>query len=296
MLTKRKNKHKKILLIIAFVFIWLIICTGTVFLCKIIFSQPKETPKIILKNSQLAIKLQPIIIKPTNPTLTDQTAPKAKSVPILMYHFFYNSADGGIGEDNNWVDTVIFDQQMKYLVDNDYYFPTWDEIKQYIAGTISLPEKSIVITDDDGSATFFNLAVPILTKYKIPVTSFIITSWTDPKNITTDKTIVTFMSHSHAMHTEGCEGGYGGLFRCLDHDKAIADLLTSKNIVEGGDVFCYPFGDYNEQEMQELQEAGFSLAVTTEYGKATPGDNPLLLPRIRISRSTNLDSFIDAIN
>ena len=103
------------------------------------------------------------------------------------------------------------------------------------------------------------------------------------------------MSHSHAMHTGGCEGGKGGLFRCLEHDKAIADLETSRQIIGGGDVFCYPFGDYTDQSVQELTEAGFKLAVTTEYGKAKPGMDPLLLPRIRISQSTDLASFISAI-
>jgi peptidoglycan/xylan/chitin deacetylase (PgdA/CDA1 family) len=138
--------------------------------------------------------------------------------------------------------------------------------------------------------------VPILKKYNIPATSFLITSWNDPKNITTNKDLITFMSHSHAMHDGGCEGGHGGLFRCLEHDKAIADLETSRQIINGGDVFCYPFGDYTDQAIQELKEAGFKMAVTTEYGKAEPGMNPLLLPRVRISQTTSLNAFINAIN
>ena len=293
-----KNKNKKSLLIkIAAASTVLIVFVATVILCNISFSQP--TPKIsheaTLTTSQPLTEIKPIEARPINLTLTDPNAPKSTALPILMYHFFYDPARGETGGDNNWLDVKTFEDQIKYLTDNNYYFPNWDEVKQYVAGQLSLPEKSIVLTDDDGSSSFFDLAVPILTKYKVPVTSFVITSWTDPKTINTDKNLVTFMSHSHDMHQAGCEGGHGGLFRCLDHDKAIADLTTSRNMIGGGDVFCYPFGDYTDQAIQELKEAGFALAVTTEYGKAMIGSDPLLLPRIRISKTTDLASFISTI-
>lgn len=289
----KKRNHTKI--IIATVLGWLIIGAMTLYACQILF--PKQNTRAeVIDNTQLQKTVEPVKpAKPVNPTITNPSLPKATSVPILMYHFFYDSAAGGKGEDGNWIDTKTFDEHIKYLSDNKYYFPTWDEVKQFIAGEISLPEKSIVVTADDGNPSFFNLAVPILTKYNVPATSFLITSWTDPKNITTNKDLITFMSHSHAMHDGGCEGGHGGLFRCLEHDKAIADLKTSRDIIGGGDVFCYPFGDYTDQAIQELKEAGFKIAVTTEYGKAEPGMNPLLLPRIRISQTTDLASFISAI-
>ncbi len=296
MQSNRHTKQSKLKSVIGITFCLLIISIVTVILCQNIFPKPIKQQEITdTTKSSIEIKSEEPI-KPMNPTLKDPSLPTAKSIPILMYHFFYDSSAGGTGEDGNFIDTEVFEQHIKYLVDNKYYFPTWDEVKQYIAGSISLPEKSIVITDDDGSGTFFSLAVPILTKYKVPVTSFLITSWTDPKSINTDRSLVTFMSHSHDMHQGGCEGGHGGLFRCLDHDKAVADLITSKNITGGGDVFCYPFGDYTDQAIQELKDAGFSLAVTTEYSKAEPGMNPLLLPRIRISQSTDINSFVNAIN
>ena len=55
-----------------------------------------------------------------------------KSIPILMYHFFYDSSNGQNGIDSNWIDIKKFEEQIKYLVDNDYYFPTWKEIELYL--------------------------------------------------------------------------------------------------------------------------------------------------------------------
>lgn len=34
---------------------------------------------------------------------------------------------------------------MKYLSENNYYFPTWDEVASFIDGKQVLPEKSVVI-------------------------------------------------------------------------------------------------------------------------------------------------------
>lgn len=298
--SNRFHRHHKMVLIIVGVLLFFV---AGLFLGAYLFHKDKDVSTNTQPNpeQQIAttepsqVETKPTKITQINPTLTNPDAPKLEALPILMYHFFYDSAAGGSGPDGNWVDTATFESHIKYLADNNYYFPTWDEVRQFVNGETSLPEKSIVITDDDGSSSFFSLAVPILAKYKVPVTSFIITSWTDPKTIDTDTSIVTFMSHSHDMHRGGCEGGAGGIFRCLDHDDAMNDLETSKKIVNGGDVFCYPFGDYTDQSIQELKDAKFSLAVTTKYGKVTDETDPLLMPRIRISQSTDLDSFIAAI-
>ena len=39
----------------------------------------------------------------------------------------------------------------------------------------------------------------------------------------------------------------------------------------------------------------FLCAVTTEYGKAKPGDDPLLLPRVRMTNGQSLKAFIDKV-
>ena len=40
-----------------------------------------------------------------------------------------------------------------------------------------------------------------------------------------------------------------------------------------------------------VKEAGFLCAVTTQPGKAKPGDSPLLLPRVRMSLAQSLEAF-----
>ena len=226
------------------------------------------------------------------PPATNNTS----GVPILMYHFFYDSSKGETPQDSNFTDVVVFDQQMKYLRDNNYYFPTWSELNDYFDGKLNLPQKSIIITDDDGSSTFFSLAYPVLVKYQIPATSFLITSWSGgPAQFNVDRNLISFQSHSDAMHTGGCDTGHGGLFQCIDYQSGYDDLQKSIQIVGSNDVFCYPFGDYNDFTKQLLRDTGFKFAVTTEWGTAQLGMDKLALPRVRIQGTYDLADFIAVI-
>ena len=136
-------------------------------------------------------------------------------LPVLMYHFFYDKSKDS-GKDGNWIEISDFEEQMKYLSENDFYFPTWEQVENYIDGKQELPEKSIVITVDDGDPSFFELAVPIIQKYKIPTTSFVITYWYG--NRANDKQeYVSYQSHSYDMHKAGKNGK--GVMLSWDYDK-----------------------------------------------------------------------------
>lgn len=217
-------------------------------------------------------------------------------ISILMYHFFYDDSTKTHATDNNWIYISDFEEQVKYLVDNNYYFPTWKEIELYLDGKIKLPDKSIVITVDDGDPSFFNLGVPVLEKYKVPATSFMITSWYSPSNYKYDSSLISIESHSNNMHRGGCSTGHKGLFQCIDEEKGIQDLKESISVTKSNMVFCYPFGDVNEREKVMLNKTGFHLAVTTKYGKIKPDMDKLELPRIRVSGGNSINYFIKSIN
>jgi len=58
-----------------------------------------------------------------------------------------------------------------------------------------------------------------------------------------------------------------------------------------GEAFAYPFGDYTDTCEAAVKEAGFLCAFTTEYGKVHPGDDPYLLPRIRVNGGCTPEEF-----
>ena len=182
---------------------------------------------------------------------------------------------------------------MKYLTENDYYFPTWEEVNNYVEGKSKLPSKSVVLTSDDGHASFFELAVPLMQKYKVPVTSFVVTDWYDySQNISID--CVVWGSHSAAMHVAGANGK--GAMVNWSYDEILRDLNKSyESLLGKANVFCYPFGHYNDTAIKALQNSKFIMAFTVEGGRVKPGMNKFTLPRVRISDGNSLTYFINSV-
>lgn len=222
-------------------------------------------------------------------------------LPVLMYHFFYEKDDPNyIGKtpDNNILLIDDFIEQMQYLKEDNFYFPTWEEVEEYIDGKQNLPEKSVVITDDDGNTSFFILAVPVIEELGIPVTSFIITNLYEAR-LQEKYEFINYQSHSDDMHQAGSNGK--GAMVNWKYDEIVSDLKESKNKIEkytnrNCNVFCYPFGHYNEVAKKALKDTGFNFAFTVESGRVKIGADKYALPRVRINRTTTLNEFKKAVN
>lgn len=225
-------------------------------------------------------------------TATDQDH-KTNGLSICMYHYVYDKNNPPKEQlNNNFIEVHDLEAELKYLTENNYYFPTWEEVRKYVKGELLLPKKSVVLTFDDGAYSFLNLGVPLFNKYKVPVTSFLIGNLEGKKKVKKYASeYMTFQSHSYNMHRGGGNIGHGGIFPVMNHDDAVADLQKSIRIGGNSDAFAYPYGDYNDSCIQAVKDAGFKCAVTTEYGRAKVGDDPLVLPRIRMLRGQSLDSF-----
>ena len=222
-------------------------------------------------------------------------------LPVLMYHFFYSKDDpnyAGKTPDNNVLMVEKFKEQMEYLSNENFYFPTWDEVEDYIDGKIELPEKSVVITDDDGNHTFFALAVPVIEELKIPVTSFVITGWYEER-LDEKYEYVNYQSHSDDMHKSGANGK--GAIVNWSYSDIANDLTNSKNKIESHtgnkcNIFCYPFGHYNDTAIKALSDTGYNLAFTVEGGRVKKGANKYKLPRVRINGNTSINEFKKSVN
>lgn len=217
-------------------------------------------------------------------------------LPICMYHYVYDPSDPPEDLNSNYISTDSLAEEMKYLHENGYYFPTWQEVRDYVDGKLLLPEKSIVITFDDGP-NYMYLGTPILEQYQTPATSFVIASYWDTREMLYgySSDYLTFESHSYKMHQGGGEIGHGGIYTAMTKEQVLEDLKKSFEICGNRDAFAYPFGDYTKEGCSTLEEAGLLCAVTTDNAKCYPGDNPYLLPRVRMLGSQTLDEFISAI-
>ena len=223
------------------------------------------------------------------------TQRETAGLPICMYHYVYDENDPP--EDlnrryGNYISAQALTEEIRWLKSEDYYFPTWKEVRAYADGELILPEKSIVLTFDDGEKATLEMLIPLLEECQVPVTSFLITSKKgESKVVEYTSEYLIYQSHTHDMHKSGGVAGHRGLFPVIGEEEGMVDLEKSIEICGSRDAFAYPYGDYSDSAIAMLKEAGFLCAVTTQPGRVFPGDDPYLLPRQRMSLGQSMETF-----
>ncbi|NLC96097.1 MAG: polysaccharide deacetylase family protein [Erysipelotrichaceae bacterium] len=224
----------------------------------------------------------------------------AKEIPVLMYHFFYSQENGETRVDGNYVEVNEFNEHLLTIKDEGFITLTMQEVLLFMEERAKLPEKSVVITIDDGDPSVLKYAYPLIKEYKMNATMFLITATEDPvlnyDYIMMREDGIELQSHSWLMHTGGCPNqGHGGRLQCVDYETGVQDTKLSFDYVDGGFVYCYPFGDVNEHAKSIIKDGGAKLAFTTAYGKIKQGMDLLELPRIRVTGGNGISAFKKSI-
>ena len=229
-------------------------------------------------------------------TVLPNTEYEAPGFPICMYHYVYDENDPPDDLNRrygNYISVQALTEEINWLKQEGYYFPSWQEVRDYADGRLILPDKSIVLTFDDGERATLELAVPLMDKLRVPWTSFLITSKKGEEKVEEFQSrYLNFQSHTHDMHRAGGVRGHRGILPVSRRMDGMNDLLTSIRIVGSNEAFAYPYGDYSDNARLMIEQAGFRCAVTTQPGWVHPGMDPLKLPRQRMSLGQSLDSFI----
>jgi len=196
-----------------------------------------------------------------------------KKIKTLTYHFLYDSetekCDQSICQSLNQ-----FESHLKYIRENDYFTLKLNELELYLDGKLQIPEKSIVLTIDDGTV-FNSNAIKLLEKYEVNATLFVITGWVGTNHLQSE--YLDLESHTDKMHNQyECKGygNQGGGILCLDEEYVLNDLKTSQEKLGGSKYFAYPFFDFNDRAITLLKKAGFKLAFIGQYdtdGYSYPG-------------------------
>lgn len=214
----------------------------------------------------------------------------ATSIPVLNYHFFYS--DGEPCNEIICLNINKLEEQFKYLNDNGFKTLTMREYIDWYDGKIELPNKSVLITIDDGAMGTDTHLPRLLEKYQIQATLFLITAWW-PK----EKYVSPYLeieSHGHDIHIYGDCGKEKLL--CLNLEEKINDFQKSIDLLGTKQAFCYPFYEYDNISFNALKETGFEVAFWGGGYNSTRKNNRYLLPRYPIFSDITLQQFINIVN
>lgn len=224
---------------------------------------------------------------------------KNQGIAVLNYHFFYDGNKESCNE-TICLDISNFRKQLDYLKNNGYKTLTMQEFNDWMDRKISLPQKSVLLTVDDGamgtSKINGNKLIPILEEYQMHATLFLITGWWDVANYQSE--YLEVYSHGDELHHNNfCRNGscgFKGLY--LSKEELVQDLNISIQKLGKSLAFCYPFYAKNNTMAEALQETGFELAFIGGNKKATQSNNKYSIPRYVVYKNTSLNSFIQMIS
>lgn len=224
-----------------------------------------------------------------------QLAPDEIFVPILMYHHVRINPRP---QDPVWaalnVSPQQLDEQLNYLVTRNFHPVTLDELYTSLQGGEALPSNPIVLTFDDGYRSFYDTVFPLLKKYRVRATEFVITGVVGTAPYLTWNQIIEMDQSglaefgAHTVHHPNLPD--------LSQQAIVTEVTGSKKDLEDHlkkpvHWFAYPYGSYNNLIVQAVQSAGFSGAVSTIYGTAQSGRKLYLLPRIMVDGRFSMDNI-----
>ena len=234
-----------------------------------------------------------------------------RPVPVLMYHHI-NFHKG----DMVTVTPDVFEGQMRHLAHAGYRTLKVGDILNLLEGKSVIKEKAVAVTFDDGWLDNYMFAYPILKRFGINATIFIVTDWVEkasettfpvpgsvPKHAESKKLIAGNEAHkvmlSWKLIREMTRSDYVDFYshtkshpRCdqIPETDLISELAGSKEDIEERlkqpcPYLCWPKGKYNAAAVKTARDVGYQALFTTDPGIVKTGSDPLAIGRIVVKDS-----------
>jgi len=208
-----------------------------------------------------------------------------QTVPVLAYHGFSKDKS-----DRLTVTEAAFKEQMRYLKENDYHVITLDQLLDFLDFKRQVPEKSVVITFDDGRQSIYHIAFPVLRDFGFPASLFISTdliggekalSWKQIKELAENGFDVQSKTRTNRDMTKLKKGeSFEEYFRAVQTEISQSKKIIEKKVKKQCIYMAYPYGWANSLVAAVLKKEGYRGAFTQNRGS-----NPIYVDKYLINRS-----------
>jgi len=224
-----------------------------------------------------------------------------KTIPILCYH----SVNDLSCYESDSISTFNFESHLQYI--SEYLEPIKLDhaIEQVATNKIKL-HNQVVITFDDGYIDNYTQAFPLLMKYNIPATFFIVSNFINKNLCLIDNTEYTSMSWSQIIDmlnsgiiSIGSHTHTHPILSRISNTNVIEELTISKDIIEDKistfvSHFAFPNGQINDLPSNHdslLIQTGYKSGSSTIWSCNNLSSDLYNLKRIMISSTDVLSHF-----
>jgi len=225
-------------------------------------------------------------------------------IPVLVYHRF-----GPEVADSMTVTTPVFESHLKYLQENGYrVIPLRELLGNYLKTGVPPDSRMVAMSADDAHISVYRHALPLVKKYRIPMTLFVYPSavsnasyamtWDQLREL---KGTGFFDFQSHTYWHPNFKKEKEKLCPAEFEKLVEMQFRKSREKVEkelGGKVnlLAWPFGIHDPWLMAKAAEAGYAAAFTIERHPAGREDHPMALPRFLMIDRDRGKAFEQIVN
>lgn len=191
-------------------------------------------------------------------------------IPVLLYHDFVKTVPEKDTDDFNYINTPEgFEENIQVFLENGYTPISMEELNDAYNLKSELPTKPILITFDDGHYSNYEYIYPILKKYNVKASIFVVT----------DKVGKEIDGKKYLGWNECLEMQESGLVEIFSHSKrhVFYDRFPAKEILKDVNesykaieenlgeksfkAFAYPYGAYTRETVLVLKLSGIDMHV-----------------------------------
>lgn len=220
-------------------------------------------------------------------------------IPVLMYHDFAPQVSKD--KESNTVAAGLFEKQLKALLDQGYTLVTFYDLDQYLNKKAGLPLKPVIVTADDSYLSNYTIAYPLLKKYKVSATFFVVTGFigvkTQSDHITWEQAkemeesgLIDIQSHTHTHR----------LFNEMKEEEVLYETSMSFGLIEKNlgqrdvKVLSYPEFRNTMDTKKWVAGQGVDLQVTS-LAREKPVTTRQSIQRIHVHNKMSPQELIRTI-
>ena len=214
-----------------------------------------------------------------------------QKVPVLLYHDFSKTRSSKMK-----VLETAFEEQMRFLKENGYHVIPLERFLRFMAFKEPIPEKSVVITIDDGWKSLYTIAYPILKKYQFPATLFVYTdfiggnkalTWDQIKELADNGFDIECHTKTHRYLTKLQDGEtFERFFDSVEQELVYPKKVLKQKLNRECSCLAYPYGKTSSLVAAMARKNGYRAAFTVARG----GD-PFYRHKFNIGRSVIYGHF-----
>jgi peptidoglycan/xylan/chitin deacetylase (PgdA/CDA1 family) len=222
-------------------------------------------------------------------------------VPILTYHNLGEQAKGRLV-----LAASSFREQMRYLKTNGYRVVSLADFVEFTRLNRQLPQRSVVLTFDDGYHSFKDFAYPVLKELGFTATLFIYTDWVGAGRAALNWNELREMAaagfdiqahtktHADLRRAQGeSEAQYA---RRMQAELEQPQELFTKNLGHRSQILAYPYGRWDEGLLPKVKEYGYIAAFSVRRQGNASFVRSLAGHRSQIYSEMTLDDFVKNLN